>query len=532
MSAWQAITCLTPDALQLADAAWSPLDAARVPLRQTEAVRSAQAAAAAGAIAPLRTCILDVLCAPADGADRVPIPGRGDPIVAISCLASSALLPSDKDAGVAGDEEVIAVDDGVTEDVDLEEGNGSLEEDAENGGQALVALRPDGPTSTRSQAASTALPQDTQLTIFLHRLERGDGKVNSAARLPQLIERQHGARVLVYDSETAMLGDFLRYVRALDPDVLAVFGASDVFAPLIERCAALRIEGGGLLLGRGRAGGALARPLALKRVTMYSASWVRSQSRMSSTSNQETFRAECPGRLAVDVLRQVLTGQNLATFSLVDCVQSILGRTLEVLAPWRLAGLLKGGSGGGSGGENADNDDTDDGEIHTSSTPVRGIKKQPKTTDPPNAASLLRVARYCAQRAVSVRALLVRLATVPELVEMARATGLTLTQTAYQAQMIRTHSLLLRAAARAGYAVPGRQDPVQLAEHTFILHPLEHRTAGLHRDAVAILDFASLYPSIYRAHNLCYTTLLHPNDRDKVAPEDVTVTPTGRRCNE
>lgn len=32
---------------------------------------------------------------------------------------------------------------------------------------------------------------------------------------------------------------------------------------------------------------------------------VRSQNRMSSTSNQETFRAEVAGRVVVDVLRSV-----------------------------------------------------------------------------------------------------------------------------------------------------------------------------------------------------------------------------------
>lgn len=52
---------------------------------------------------------------------------------------------------------------------------------------------------------------------------------------------------------------------------------------------------------------------------------------MASTSNQETFKAVgMSGRLVYDVLRQVLTGQSLATFSLVDCCQSLLNTTLEV----------------------------------------------------------------------------------------------------------------------------------------------------------------------------------------------------------
>lgn len=131
---------------------------------------------------------------------------------------------------------------------------------------------------------------------------------------------------------------------------------------------------------------------------------------------------------------------------------------------------------------------------------------------------------------------------------MARATGLTLSQVADRAQMIRTWSLLLRAARRERYLIPNRPESSPLTEHTFILHPVEQGfsppspfllapvprgaeagrptllipalafqqkrvsdglslcsceplptgTVGLHKDPVAILDFASLYPSIYR----------------------------------
>jgi DNA polymerase delta subunit 1 len=35
-------------------------------------------------------------------------------------------------------------------------------------------------------------------------------------------------------------------------------------------------------------------------------------------------------------------------------------------------------------------------------------------------------------------------------------------------------------------------------------------TRGYFQDPVAVLDFASLYPSIMMAHNLCYSTLIPP----------------------
>jgi len=73
----------------------------------------------------------------------------------------------------------------------------------------------------------------------------------------------------------------------------------------------------------------------------------------------------------------------------------------------------------------------------------------------------------------------------------------------------------------------------------YLLHPIEEKTAGaacrvvfphhappfgvadcvvtlpgagLYTSPVAVLDFASLYPSIFMAHNLCYSTLVHPDD--------------------
>ena len=59
------------------------------------------------------------------------------------------------------------------------------------------------------------------------------------------------------------------------------------------------------------------------------------------------------------------------------------------------------------------------------------------------------------------------------------------------------------------------------------MHPVEKKTNGLYSNPVAILDFASLYPTLYRAHNLCYTTLLHKDDATSFPADQVTETPIG-----
>ena len=50
---------------------------------------------------------------------------------------------------------------------------------------------------------------------------------------------------------------------------------------------------------------------------------------------------------------------------------------------------------------------------------------------------------------------------------------------------------------------------------------------GYYNEPIATLDFASLYPSIMMAHNLCYTTLVNASQMTELGlnPEDVQKTP-------
>jgi DNA polymerase delta subunit 1 len=56
----------------------------------------------------------------------------------------------------------------------------------------------------------------------------------------------------------------------------------------------------------------------------------------------------------------VLTSQGLATFTLADCVQTLLGETIELLAPHHLAALwqqvAEGDGGDGDGGDGGGGD--------------------------------------------------------------------------------------------------------------------------------------------------------------------------------
>jgi DNA polymerase delta subunit 1 len=44
---------------------------------------------------------------------------------------------------------------------------------------------------------------------------------------------------------------------------------------------------------------------------------------------------------------------------------------------------------------------------------------------------------------------------------------------------------------------------------------------GYYKDPIATLDFASLYPSIMMAHNLCYTTLVPSHEAKKYSAEEI-----------
>ena len=109
--------------------------------------------------------------------------------------------------------------------------------------------------------------------------------------------------------------------------------------------------------------------------------------------------------------------------------------------------------------------------------------------------------------------------------EMARVTGVPLNFLFTRGQQIKVASQMYRKAAKFDMIIPSERSKGSEGKFdgAFVLNPkTSHYTKP-----IATLDFASLYPSIMMAHNLCYSTLIDPGLVHRMNPEDYTRTPIG-----
>jgi DNA polymerase delta subunit 1 len=136
-----------------------------------------------------------------------------------------------------------------------------------------------------------------------------------------------------------------------------------------------------------------------------------------------------------------------------------------------------------------------------------------------------RLAVYCLKDALLPLQLMDKLLCMYNYVEMARVTGTPINFLLNRGQMIKVQSQLLRKGREHKFVMPAikSQQSDDKYEGATVLDPL----TGYYDRPIATLDFASLYPSIMMAHNLCYCTLMRPDQIATVDPQQVTKTPNG-----
>mmetsp|Transcript_15796 Transcript_15796/g.64520 ORF Transcript_15796/g.64520 Transcript_15796/m.64520 type:complete len:1031 (-) Transcript_15796:2810-5902(-) len=143
-----------------------------------------------------------------------------------------------------------------------------------------------------------------------------------------------------------------------------------------------------------------------------------------------------------------------------------------------------------------------------------------------------RLAKYCLKDAMLPSRLMDKLLSLTNYIEMARVTGIPLSWLISRGHMIKVVSLLHRKAYEIDLLIPDLErgaaggksggDGPQF-EGATVIEP----DRGYYTDPIATLDFASLYPSIIMANNLCYSTLIRKDDLARLKKEDYITSPTG-----
>lgn len=137
-----------------------------------------------------------------------------------------------------------------------------------------------------------------------------------------------------------------------------------------------------------------------------------------------------------------------------------------------------------------------------------------------------RLAVYCLKDSLLPMLLLNKLSIIVNYVEMARVTGVPLSYLLTRGQQIKVFSMILRKTRKEGLLIPnvakhGGDDGSY--EGATVIEPKK----AYYEVPIATLDFASLYPSIMQAYNLCYSTLISNEDASKLSPEVYEKSPSG-----
>ena len=131
-----------------------------------------------------------------------------------------------------------------------------------------------------------------------------------------------------------------------------------------------------------------------------------------------------------------------------------------------------------------------------------------------------RLAVYCIKDAYLPLRLMEKLMCVFNQTEMARVTGVPIAYLFTRGQQIKVASQLYRKARQHDLVIPVERKGSDEGKYegAVVIEP----TRGFYQDPVATLDFASLYPSIMMAHNLCYSTLVPAYKAKNWNPDDIT----------
>ncbi|KAJ4306597.1 DNA-directed DNA polymerase delta [Collariella sp. IMI 366227] len=275
-------------------------------------------------------------------------------------------------------------------------------------------------------------------------------------------------QVMSFDKEEKMLSSWRDFLEKVDPDIITGYNIANFDFPyLLDRAKALKV----------------------KDFEYWSRTRVKSVAKESNFSskqmgNRDTKATNTNGRLQLDLLQLIQPAQ---LHTLNSVCSHFLGEQKEDVHHSMITELFEG-------------------------TPE----------------SRRRLALYCLKDAYLPQRLMDKLSCLENYTEMARVTGVPFNFLLARGQQVKFLSQLFRKALEQKLVIPNLrpESSEEQYEGATVIEP----TRGYYDVPIATLDFASLYPSIIQAHNLCYTTLIKKRDIEKwrlQKEEDYIVTPNG-----
>jgi len=284
-----------------------------------------------------------------------------------------------------------------------------------------------------------------------------------------------GSEVITSETEAELLDRWAAFVRACDPDIITGYNIQNFDVPyLLKR--AQTLSRSCKTLGRfaewGRIRGSLCK---MKDTTFQS----------SAHGKRENVETTAEGRVFFDLIQYMYRNHKLSSYSLNSVSAEFLGAQKEDVHHSIISDLQRG---------------TDE--------------------------DRRRLAVYCIKDAELPQLLLAKLSVMVNYVEMARVTGVPINYLVSRGQQIKVYSMLLRKCRGANLLIPtlARQ---QSGDETYTGATVIDPKKSFYQEPIATLDFASLYPSIMQAYNLCYSTLVAKAEAPNLSPEQYQTSPSG-----
>ena len=279
-------------------------------------------------------------------------------------------------------------------------------------------------------------------------------------------------QIFEFEAEEKMLMAWRDFVEKVDPDVIIGYNIANFDFPyLLDRAKHLKCT-------KFPYWTRLKNILSTAKETNFSS---------KQMGNRDTKATNTNGRLQLDLLQLVQRDHQLRSYTLNSVCAEFLGEQKEDVHHTMITELFNG-------------------------TPE----------------SRRRLAVYCLKDAYLPQRLMDKLMCLVNYTEMARVTGVPFNYLLARGQQVKFISQLFRKALEQNLVIPNLRtdESGEQYEGATVIEP----TRGYYDVPIATLDFASLYPSIIQAHNLCYTTLLNKTSVEKlnlVKDQDYIVTPNG-----